>query len=456
MVAWVVGILTFATIVMNQQHAWESTPNPSKVSVPRLEAPSDDQPDVKVMRALVKVSSTFKKMGPQWTNALLGMGGELGDSPVEAFRHSVLVAEFRGAEEATKELDAVATALADQATPPKLSPEDVPRLQEEIASIRLILGHNADQLSQAQRDALVADHGYFGRLILTFGKPDSDPDRLQLVQGGDRVLAVFSLYGAVLLVAGVGGIAALIVFIVRALSGKVRPTFEPPVPGGSVYLETVAIFTSAFLLLQTVASLLSLELGTRLMCQILLVPIALWPMARGVPFSTLRRQIGWHTGRGFWREVGTGIFALFAALPLVALAFAAMAALTMYQMRHSGTVPRNPVQQIVSQSSPAILVALFLLATLWAPLVEETMFRGALYRHLRGRLGVLFSTAITAGVFGFMHGYSLPMILPVATLGVVFALMREWRGSLIVSMVAHFIFNATQLTLGILMNQAMK
>jgi membrane protease YdiL (CAAX protease family) len=92
----------------------------------------------------------------------------------------------------------------------------------------------------------------------------------------------------------------------------------------------------------------------------------------------------------------------------------------------------------------------------WAPLTEEAIFRGALYRHLRGRAGTAVCTIATALVFGLMHGYALPLLIPIITLGVIFALMREWRGSLVASITAHFLHNATVLTFGILMFQAMK
>jgi len=48
--------------------------------------------------------------------------------------------------------------------------------------------------------------------------------------------------------------------------------------------------------------------------------------------------------------------------------------------------------------------------------------------------------------FGLMHGYELFMLMPVISLGFGFAFLREWRGSLIAPMVAHFLHNATVLT----------
>src|SRR5690606_29996741 len=106
-------------------------------------------------------------------------------------------------------------------------------------------------------------------------------------------------------------------------------------------------------------------------------------------------------------------------------------------------MPQNPVIDMVFGSSdPWKIVLFFLLASLWAPLVEEAVFRGALYRHLRSRWAWPLAAAVTALAFGFMHGYPVLLLGPVISLGFGFALLREWRGSIISSMTAHCIHNA--------------
>jgi membrane protease YdiL (CAAX protease family) len=79
------------------------------------------------------------------------------------------------------------------------------------------------------------------------------------------------------------------------------------------------------------------------------------------------------------------------------------------------------------------------------------VFRGALYRHLRSRISVAAAAVLTALGFGLMHGYPIIMLGPVISLGAGFALMREWRGSIIASMTAHCIHNAGVLTLVLVM-----
>src|SRR5205085_634862 len=49
-------------------------------------------------------------------------------------------------------------------------------------------------------------------------------------------------------------------------------------------------------------------------------------------------------------------------------------------------VPENPIIDILAgKTAPWLIILLMLLASLWAPLVEESVFRGALYRQLRSR-----------------------------------------------------------------------
>jgi membrane protease YdiL (CAAX protease family) len=173
--------------------------------------------------------------------------------------------------------------------------------------------------------------------------------------------------------------------------------------------------------------------------------------------------MGWTSGKGVLREVGAGLFAYFAMLPVVVAVIAVtLVAVLIVQAIRAGSgatpepLPENPILEVVASGSLPAMVMLFLLATIWAPLVEEGVFRGALYRHLRARLGVLASAVISAFAFGVMHGYEWFLLGGVISLGFVFALMREWRGSLIAPIVAHALHNATLLTVVFTLISAIK
>lgn len=181
-----------------------------------------------------------------------------------------------------------------------------------------------------------------------------------------------------------------------------------------------------------------------------LVLVLLWPLVRGVGMTRWRMDLGLHAGRGFFTEVGAGVFMYLAGLPLLGLAVGLSLVLMLLKQVVSQALfgedaapPTNPLLDLLTSASPGQIALFASLAIVWAPLVEETVFRGALYRHLRSRVGVASAVGLSALVFGLMHGYELLMLGPVISLGIVFALMREWRSSLIPSITAHALHNAT-------------
>ncbi len=79
---------------------------------------------------------------------------------------------------------------------------------------------------------------------------------------------------------------------------------------------------------------------------------------------------------------------------------------------------------------------------------EETFFRGYAYRLLRARFGVLAATVASAVLFALVHGLEPGAWLPILPVGVVFALLVEWSGSLGPAMVGHAVVNALAVLAG--------
>jgi membrane protease YdiL (CAAX protease family) len=90
---------------------------------------------------------------------------------------------------------------------------------------------------------------------------------------------------------------------------------------------------------------------------------------------------------------------------------------------------------------PVVLFVDLTSAVIWAPIVEETIFRGLLYGWIRQHLGYRSTILITSAIFGMIHPYSPLGMIQVACGGLLFGLLREWRGSLIAPMTAHAINN---------------
>jgi len=88
----------------------------------------------------------------------------------------------------------------------------------------------------------------------------------------------------------------------------------------------------------------------------------------------------------------------------------------------------------------------FITTTIAAPVVEEFIFRGMLFRYLRGRAGVPWAMVISAAVFSALH--LIPSLLaPLFFLGLVLAYVVQRYDSVYPAMVLHGVVNLTAVAL---------
>jgi membrane protease YdiL (CAAX protease family) len=284
----------------------------------------------------------------------------------------------------------------------------------------------------------VTRNGWFARLALSRGLPDSHPLRRELFAQARRTLLGTSaaMFGGLL--ALVLGAVLLPVGLSRLARGKLRFAYEPPprAPGDRVWLETATL-----LLAGVIATLF---LGPFAMWALLLVP--LWPLARGVPRAEWRAGLGLSRGAGVWREAGAGLVGYVAGVPV----FAAGVFASVLLARVLGEPLSHPAIEGVGEGGAGARIHLLLAACVWAPLVEEAVFRGALLRHLRPRMGRVAAAALSGLVFAFVHPQGLAGIPALLAIGGWFAILREWRGTLIPSITAHAAHNLALMTLAIL------
>ncbi len=369
-------------------------------------------------------------------------------SPTDALRVGIAAAELEGPSAAVDRL----TTLAD-------NPKASETLRREAAALAAVYAADDKQaaireIDPSIRGGLTDRHGWFGDLAQAAGMAESDPPKAAVLARALRTVLI--LVGAVMVV-GVAGIAGLVLLIVAALKrskGQMHDRYHPPAPGGSVYLETFAIFLGGFLLLIPLGALIEPSVpGAGEMLSWLLVLVPLWPLARGTPWNKHRHALGWHSGAGVAREVGAGVAGYIAGLPILGLgvmltlilAFADALVRKALGLHEGGPIS-HPIVQEIGQGGVWAKVKLVSLAVIWAPLVEESMFRGALYHHLRGRLRPLVSGLLVAFVFAVIHPQGIITVPALMSLAVVFAQMREWRGSLIAPMTAHALHNGALMT----------
>lgn len=392
--------------------------------------------------AAMSDASVKTQLGSKAIETLRGMAKE----PEEEMRVAMIAAELTGEREALTQLDEI-----------KLKPDSP--LESDRQVLRDL--YSGGSLNAAGQLQLETNHRWIGRLAATHGKPDSDPERSALVSGGTVLLTLLTGVAVGFCLLLLAGFALMIVGIVLVANGTIKPRFIPPSPGGSLPIELAVVFILGFLLLKGV-SVLAEQLmppvdvmWVALIAQWCLLFILLWPRIRAGKGSL--KAMGWNTGEGVFKEIGCGITGYIACLPLVVVAaLISVVLMVVYQLvqeRILGKPPAAPASPVFELASGrggiGIIVVIYLLASVWAPIMEETIFRGALYRHLRGKWAWFPAAAVSALAFGFMHNYPVPMLGTVIALGFGFAMMREWRGSLVACMTGHCLHNGV--VLGVLL-----
>lgn len=82
----------------------------------------------------------------------------------------------------------------------------------------------------------------------------------------------------------------------------------------------------------------------------------------------------------------------------------------------------------------------FCAAFLLIPLVEELVFRGALFGEFKCKFNAVISSVMSALVFGLMHGVSVHIGYALMC-GIVLALLYHYTGSIWTSVIVHSVFN---------------
>jgi membrane protease YdiL (CAAX protease family) len=358
-----------------------------------------------------------------------------GDGAERELRLVSVIGELEGAKAAEAALDRCAPRVTD------------PRERDDLATLRTIYGRGPAAVPADARAKLASHQGWFADLALSFGLPDDEPLRARVLH--QARMAAFAAMGIEMAI-GFGllaGLALLVIAIVRIATGRLHLCYRPAPGRTTAFLESFAVYLGGYVLI----GVLMRRIGHGSMLSsfallILWLPVAmLWPLFRGATWRGLRGGLGWYVGQGFFREVGAGIAGYLAGMPLVGVAVLVsvfLAARTHSSMTH-------PLVFSNTRDVWAV-VELYLLAAVFAPLVEETMFRGALFNHLRQRHGWLLSAGVSSFIFAALHPQGWAAIPVLGAIGLVLASIREWRGTFIASVAAHALNNGVVMTFVIL------
>jgi membrane protease YdiL (CAAX protease family) len=190
-----------------------------------------------------------------------------------------------------------------------------------------------------------------------------------------------------------------------------------------------------------------------------------WPVIRGMPWRQVREDIGWTFGRNALLEPLIGIGCYVMVMPLVAVCAALVFVLQRFAAPTGDgdslaptSAPAHPLIEFLGGGDAVVLAQAYILAAVIAPIVEETMFRGVLYRHLREAShvwrwlpSVIFSGLVSSFIFAVVHPQGLIAVPVLMALAIGFTVAREWRGTLIPAVVGHGLNNALVTTLAIYM-----
>jgi membrane protease YdiL (CAAX protease family) len=235
--------------------------------------------------------------------------------------------------------------------------------------------------------------------------------------------------------------------IVLAALGKIQRSYVNDHSVKDVFLEDFALYLILFLFLGVMLRLFGAASLQWQWLAVLIIPIImLWNRQRGLTDAQQRQAFGWYQGRGWLQEAGAGIAGYFAGIPVIA----AGCFITAVLIQLTGKSVASPVIAML-KGGLWHTVALLALLCIFAPVLEETMFRGALFHHLRRRWSWTIGALAVSLIFALMHPQGWVAAPALGAVAFVLAALREWRGSLIAPMAAHAFNNFIVTTFALLL-----
>ncbi len=405
-------------------------------------------------RALVGAASLGSKPSEFYSSQVQDLDrGSVG----QRLRFVVLAGELAGPTEALARLDA----LQDLENSGQVGHSPTNDATAEVLG-RLYHDYEADaytdpSLSDEDRQLLHRQLGWFGDLALNPSDGLDPTARAAVLAPAWRLVVVFRRAAFAGLFAGAIGLTLLVLFAL--LWRHMRSRFAVGSAYGGVYAETFALWLLLYaglgwLLRRFAPNLpLAVEAGVPQFASLIVLA---WPVFRGASWRQVRQDIGWGLGGHPLREPFYGILCYLAALPIVIVVML-MIVLVLQHGPKWITPPTHPITGDVLHSNWWGWLQILFVASVGAPFVEETMFRGVLYRHLReatanrGRWrSVVFSALAAAFIFAALHPQGLLGIPPLMALACGFTAAREWRASLVPSMTVHALHNGALLLMLIL------
>jgi len=382
-------------------------------------------------------------------------------------RFVVMAGEMAGPAEARRQLDALDDLIAAPPVgePPRFEPNEVavqrilhelyPPDLDDLADQDARAVAAAVEVSPDKRAVLVEGLGWFGELAAADRGGGDAAQHDALLASAKAVAGVIVGIAMLGLVAGVLGFAGLVLVIVFVLNGRLRSGLGVSRAPHGVYAETFAVWLFLFIGVQQLLTLVPND-ALHMILVIASFPISLvslgWPVLRGVGWRDVRQDVGLTLGSRPLLEPLIGLGGYLVTLPVLGAGLVITLGLMGLQGAMAGEPPTfspsgGPAHPVITYMSgpdigPKLLV--LVLAAVCAPVVEEIMFRGVLYRHLRGGTGklgpalsIVLSTVANTLLFAAIHPQGFVAIPALMGLACGMTLIREWRGTIVPSIIIH-------------------
>jgi membrane protease YdiL (CAAX protease family) len=393
----------------------------------------------------------------------------------QRLRFVVLAGELKGPDKAHEQLRQLDERYHERRGDPPAEEAETARILDRLYAVRADDPQAAASLPVDEQRELRQRLGWFGDLALAPAGADDEEARAAVLTPAYRTALSVLVVSFVMLGVGMVGLALLVTLFVLWCLGRLRSGLTLGSPHHGVYAETFALYMMLFLGLSVAVryaiNWLAPRHGTLALSSLpALGSLAAlgWPVLRGIPWRQVRQDIGWQAGRRRpWLEpfLGAGCYAM--ALPMLILGVVLFLMLT--KLRDllgwgpdefdPSNAPSHPIIFWVGNAGWWVWLEVLFVAAIVAPVVEETMFRGVLYRYLREAsaglrpaLSVCFSALVVSFLFAVIHPQGFLGLPPLMALALAFTLMREWRGTLLPPMIAHGINNAVATLLLFLMS----
>lgn len=330
-------------------------------------------------------------------------------------------------------------------------------------------------LTTDDREFLIDQLDWFGELALVRIDHDNAATSVQGAQGLPAREAVVApavrlawliVFGALMGIGlGLVGTGVLVALAVMVFLRRLRSGIRTDGPHYGVYAETFFVWFILFFALNTVASVLPLGLGGTVLAFFASMVALAYPVMRGIPWQRVREDIGLTLGRQPAVEPLLGPVGYAICLPLlvvgllmtlVLMAISEIADPSRQAVDYLGPTggPAHPIIQMIDSGDPLGIFLVFMVASVAAPIVEEVFFRGVLYAHLRGvsrKLGpwmsIALATFVNSFIFAVIHPQGFVAVPALMSLAIGMTILREWRGTLIPSILIHGISNGLVMTM---------